>query len=172
MDALIGQTRKAMQSNLYYVGLMTALTIPDIAGALGSTDGHATGQKYVDWYERWVRPLLRENRDRENPFTGDACYRFRCSLLHQGSSIHPLSPYRRVIFIEPGAPNYNIHYCLIGNGALLIQIDEFVQEMLTGCEKWLQSVKGTQPFETNFGLFATRHANGLAPYVHGPPVVA
>ena len=92
-------------------------------------------------------------------------------MLHQGSSIHRKSPYTRVIFIEPGAPNYSIHYCVIGNEALLIQIDEFVEEMLTGCERWLQFVKGTQPFEKNFGRFATRHPRGLAPYVLGVPVV-
>ena len=171
MDTLIAQTRKAMQSKLYYMGLMTSLAIPDIAGALESADGKATGQKYSSWYEAWVRPRLLENRNRNNPFTGDACYRFRCSILHQGSSIHSGSPYARVIFIEPGAPNYSIHYCLIGNEALLIQIDEFVEEMLTGCAKCLLSVKGTQPFEGNFGRFATRHPNGVAPYVHGVPVV-
>lgn len=171
MDALISQTRTAMKSKLYYVGLMTALAIPDIAGALNSSDGEANGPKYIEWYEKWVRPRLFENRNRENPFTGDSCYRFRCSMLHQGSSIHPKSPYTRVIFIEPGAPNYSIHYCVIGNEALLIQIDDFVEEMLVGCEKWLQSVKETQPFEKNFGRFATRHPMGLAPYVLGVPVV-
>jgi hypothetical protein len=171
MDTLIAQTREAIQSKLYYMGLMTSLAIPDIAGALESVDGKATRPKYSSWYERWVRPRLRENRNRDNPFTGDACWQFRCSMLHQGSSIHPKSPYARVIFIEPGSPNYSIHYCLIGNEALLIQIDEFVEEMLTGCEKWLLSVKGTQPFDGNFGRFATRHPNGLAPYVRGVPVV-
>lgn len=171
MDTLISQTRTAMTSGLYYVSLMTALTVPDIAAALESADGRATGPNYVRWYDAWVRPRLRERRPRENPFTGEACYQFRCSMLHQGSSIHPNSPYSRVIFIEPGAPNYQLHYCVIRGEALLIQIDEFVDEVLTGCEKWLSSVEGTEPFQSNVARFATRHPNGLPPYVLGVPVV-
>ena len=171
MDTLISQTRTAMTSGLYYVGLMSALAVPDIAGALNSANGEATGRKYIDWYETWVRPRLFEKRQRKNPFTGEDCYRFRCSMLHQGSSIHPKSPYARVIFIEPGAPNYSIHYCVIRQEALVIQLDAFIEEMLSGCEKWLASAKGTNPFEKNYGRFATRHPSGLRPYVLGVPVV-
>ena len=138
---------------------------------MSSTDGQANRDRYIDWYERWVRPRLSEDRNRENPFTGEACYLFRCSILHQGSSQHSKSPYTRVIFIEPGAPNYSIHYCLIQNEALLIQIDAFVEEVLRGCELWFQSVRGTEQFKKHFGRFAARHPNGLPPYVHGVPVV-
>lgn len=171
MDALISQTRMAMQAKLYYVALMTSLAIPDIAGALSAEDGHSSQAKYIDWYEKWVRPRLAENRGRENPFSGQACYWFRCSMLHEGSSQDPRSRSHRIIFIEPGAPNYSIHYCLIGNEALLIQLDAFVEEVVSGCALWLKSTRGTEPYEKNFGRFAARHPNGLPPYVVGVPVV-
>lgn len=171
MEILISQVRMAMQSKLYYMALMTSLAIPDIAGALESANGWATEGKYIDWYEKWVRPRLAESRDRENPFSGQECYYFRCSMLHQGSSQHSKSPYTRIIFIEPGAKNYGLHYCLIREEALLIQLDAFVEEVLKGCELWLGSVKGTEQYEKNFIRFATRHSNGLAPYVLGTPVV-
>lgn len=160
-----------MESKLYYVALMTALAIPDIAGALSSEDGRASQTKYIDWYEKWVRPRLAENRGRENPFTGQACYWFRCSLLHQGSSQDQQSRSHRIIFIEPGAPNYSIHYCLIGKEALLIQLDAFIDEVLMGCEIWLVSERRTDQFKKNFDRFAAHHPNGLAPYVVGTPVV-
>jgi hypothetical protein len=54
---------------------------------------------------------------------------------------------------------------------MLIQLDAFVEEMLIGCEEWLASVKGTDPFEKNYGRFATRHTRGLQPYVLGAPVI-
>ena len=102
---------------------------------------------------------------------GDACYRSHCIVLHQGSSILPDSPCAKAIFIEPGAENYGIHYCLIKNEAPLIQLDEFVKEVLTGHEKWPVSVKDTRSFETNVSRFATPHPNGLSPFIHGVPVV-
>ena len=173
MLTLVSQTRKAMQSDLYYVALIGALAIPDIAGALEAKDGRANGKHYIDWYERWVRPRLAENRGRDNPFSGEVCYIFRCSMVHQGASHRPDSPYRKIIFIEPGHPNYSIHYCLVGGPgeALLIQVDQFVEEVLHGCELWLEEVKNTEPFETNYAHFATRHPQGMAPYVTGVPVV-
>jgi hypothetical protein len=168
---LISQTRKAIQSELYYVALISALSIPDIAGALEANDRLASKYRYINWYEKWVRPRLTENRNRENPFSGEVCYIFRCSMVHQGASHRSDSPYRKIIFIEPGHPNYSIHYCLVGGDALLIQIDQFIEEVLRGCELWLEAVKDTEPFVTNYGHFAKRHPQGVAPYVIGVPVV-
>jgi hypothetical protein len=171
MLTLVSQTRKAMQSELYYVALMSALSIPDIAGALGADDGKSNRERYIKWYEKWVRPRLKENRDRDNPFSGADCYFFRCSIVHQGSSQHEKSTYKRIIFVEPGHPNYNIHYCVIGGEALLIQIDQFVEEALQGCELWLKDVQDTEPFRGNYARFARRHPQGIDPYVLGVPVV-
>ena len=120
MRTLISQTRKAMESQLYYVALMSALAIPDMAGAMDAQDRRATKDRYISWYDAWVKPRLSERRNRENPFSGESCYIFRCSLLHQGSSQRSDSPYTNIMFIEPGHPNYNIHYCLVGGEALLI----------------------------------------------------
>jgi hypothetical protein len=168
---LISQTRKAVEAELYYVALMSALAIPDIAGALSAENGRATGDRYATWYEEWARPRLLENRGRENPLSGQACYGFRCALLHQGRSQRQSDQYSNILFIEPGHQNYSIHYCVVGGGALLIQLAEFIEEVLRGCELWLQSVEGTEPFEKNYQSFARRHPQGLAPYVVGVPVV-
>jgi len=168
---LISQTRKAIEAELYYVALMSTLAIPDIAGALSSDNGEATGKRYATWYEKWARPRLLESRCRENPFSGQACYKFRCALLHQGRSQRPSDQYSNILFIEPGHQNYNIHYCVIGGGALLIQLDEFVEEVLRGCEMWLEAVEATEPFKSNYQSFARRHPQGLAPYVEGVPVI-
>jgi hypothetical protein len=171
MRTLIAQTRKALEADLYYLALLSALSIPDIAGALDSEDGRASGKRFAAWYEAWARPRLKENRGRENPLSGEACYGFRCAMLHQGRSQRSSDPYRHIMFVEPGHPNYSIHYCLIGGDALLIQLAEFVEEVLRGCELWLDRVQRTDPFEKNYAAFARHHPQGLAPYVHGGPVV-
>lgn len=170
MRTLITQTRKAVESELYYLALMSALAIPDIAGALESPDGVAKGSRYAAWYEQWARPRLMETRGRVSPFSGQQCYGFRCAMLHQGRSQRKQDAYAKIVFVEPGHPHYGLHYCLVARDVLMIQLDEFVDEVLRGCELWLNARKGTEPFETNYRHFARRHPDGLAPYVVGGPV--
>ncbi|HYE34137.1 hypothetical protein [Methylocaldum sp.] len=183
MRTLIGQIESSLGSGAYYLSLFAALAIPDIAGALSSDDGEATGKKYIEWYERWVRPRFAEVvrasipeharqfvKDMESPLTGDACYRFRCSLLHQGSSQHPKSPYARIIFIEPGTTTNVIHYGQL-NDALCIDLNLFCREVISGARLWLDSAEKTELFQKNYEKFARRHVGGLAPYISGVPVV-
>jgi len=183
MRALIEQVESSLDSGLYYLSLFGALAIPDIAGALSSEDGEASGKKYAEWYEVWIRPRflevvrasLPENtrqymKDTENPLSGTMCYLFRCSLLHQGSSQHQKSQYSRIIFIEPGVTTNVVHYGRL-NDALCIDLKLFCREVTSGARLWLQDVEQTQHYQQNYERFARRHANGLAPYIVGVPIV-
>ena len=175
MKTLIQQIRAACRLELYYVALQSALSIPEIAGALSSDDRRGTGARYAEWFDTWARPVLLATRNRENFFSGEQCYLFRCSMLHQGASHRSDSTYKRIMFIEPGNPTHQMHYVEIGadspEPALLIQIDEFIEEILVGCENWLRQVNGTQPFEANYAQFAKHHSDGLKPWITGVPVV-
>jgi hypothetical protein len=182
MRDVIDQLERSLDQPVYFVSLMAALSIPDIGGALDSDDGAASGERYKAWYERWGRPqfakMFRDNlppeiRDDvrvENPLTGDACYRFRCSLLHQGTTQHPKSPYSRIIFIEPGAIAGTFHYNVL-NDALNIDVGLFCREMVVGAREWLAAVEGADRFKANYDKFARRYPNGLAPYIVGAPVI-
>jgi hypothetical protein len=175
VKTLIDQIRAASEARLYYVALQSALTIPDIAGALTSTDRTATSKRYADWFDQWARPRLLQKRSRANDFTGKQCYIFRCSMLHQGASFRSNSDYKRIMFIEPGYANAEMHYVTLGAAttepALLIQVDEFIDDLIVGCQDWLKKVSGTEPFEANYALFARRHADGLKPWLIGVPVI-
>ena len=183
MRTLLDQVESSLGSGLYFLSLYTALTIPDIAGALRSDNGEATGAKYAAWFEEWVRPrffeavlasVAEQHREHikqlENPLTGDACYRFRCSLLHQGSSQHPKSPFNRIIFIEPGATTNVVHYGIL-NDALCIDLNLFCREMIAGARLWLEHAPQDVNYAKNYERFARRHPHGLAPYIGGVPVV-
>ena len=184
MLSILDQIERSLDSDLYYLALFGALTIPDIAGALEAADGRATGDRYKDWYEKWVRPRFKEDVQRqlaergitdilpqlENPLTGDACYRFRCSLLHQGRTQDPKSPYSRIIFIEPGVTTNVVHYGVM-NDALCIEVPSFCHEVVAGSKLWLHSVEGTEPYDTNNDRFVRRYDSGLAPYIVGVPVI-
>jgi len=164
MHDLIEQIDESLRTRLYYLSLFGALSVPDIAGALESNDGQASGAKYSAWYERWARP-----RYEGNPLTGDACYRFRCSLLHQGSSQHPKSPFDRIIFVEPGSP-LRVHYSQMDD-ALVIDLPWFCSEVTTAARMWLDHVKSDPRFTANLERFAHRRHGGLFPYIVGVPVV-
>jgi hypothetical protein len=182
MRDVVNQLEASIEQPLYFLSLFGALAVPDIAGALDSEDGAANGDRYKQWYEKWGRPqfpkLLRQKlpphvRDLvnvENPLTGDACYRFRCSLLHQGSTQHPKSPYSRILFVEPGTAAGTFHYNVM-NDALNIDVKEFCREMIAAAREWLDAVESTERFKTNYDKFARRYPDGLKPYFVGVPVI-
>jgi hypothetical protein len=87
MRDLFQQIDCAVGANLYYVALLAALSLPDICGAMESDDGEATGQRYIAWFNRWVAPKYTV---RGAPsLTGEVCYYYRCSALHQGRAAPP-----------------------------------------------------------------------------------
>lgn len=195
MHTLLNQIEASLKIEQYYLSLFTSLSVPDIAGALSSENGEASGQRYATWYEQWVRPRCNEikaasipdyipdtmrqfmkKQNFVNPLTGSACYHFRCSLLHQGSSQHPKSPYKRIIFIEPrstrSAVNADIsaHYAIIQD-ALSIDLNLFCKEVIAGARMWLEHIKTDSNYIRNSERFARRYDNGLSPYINGVPVI-
>ena len=97
MRDLLAQIRAALDGNLYYLALFVTLAVPDICAALDSDTGEASAVKYKRWFDSNLGSLYGE------AFTGEDCYHFRCSLLHQGTTQHPKGRYARVVFLEPGA---------------------------------------------------------------------
>jgi hypothetical protein len=164
MRDFLQQIGLALQANLYYVGLFAVLAIPDMCGAAASKDGRSTREKYIAWFDKYVGGKCQF-------LTGDDCYRFRCSALHQGSSQHASSSYSRVIFVEPSAST-NIFHCNVLNDALNIDVRIFCEDMTNGALQWLSEVEGTEPFETNKTKFMTRYSSGLPPYIVGVPVIS
>ena len=164
---LLTQVRAGLNVNLYYLSLYVTLTIPDICGALESNNGQAQKSKYTSWFDRYIGPQY------QGFLTADDCYSFRNSILHQGSSQpqHPrASTYSRILFVEPGAYSGTLHSNVLED-ALNIDVGIFCDDILTGAERWLAQVEGTQPYETNYDRFLKRYQNGLPPYIVGIPVI-
>jgi len=194
IEIVLQQVEEALDRNLYYVALVTSLALPDICAALDSSDGQTDGKRYASWFDEWVVPrfnetsrsLLREfyentpslglesvvahPMDVKVGLTGDVCYKFRCSLLHQGSSQHPLSAFGRILLVVPSPANPPFCHCQ-ANDAYLHDLRLFCQEITAGVRLWLSSVRGTEKFARNYSKFAALHPNGLAPYVGGSPVI-
>lgn len=164
MRDLLEQIERALDANLYFLALLGSLVIPDICGAIGSEDGTATREKYINWFAKYATNIC--------PFlSGEDCWRFRCSLLHQGSSQHEKSRYKRVLFVDPNATT-NVFHCNVLNDALNIDIRIFCLGMVAAARRWLDEVEGTELFKRNMQKFMQRYPNWLVPYIVGVPVVS
>ena len=164
MQDMIRQIRSASGAGLYYVGLLSALALPDICSALESADGQASKQKYVAWFNAHVAP-------RYGGFLeGETCYYFRCSMLHQGSTQHPKGRYSRIIFVEPGSSGGILHNNILYD-ALNIDVRIFCEDLCGTAERWWQVTSGQPSVQKNLPLFVRRHPTGLAPYIGGVPVI-
>jgi hypothetical protein len=166
MDDFLAQVEAgAKADNLYYLALAGALVIPDMCGALESQNGEAKGSHYKSWFDRHIAPM-------HGILTGEDCYRFRCSFLHQGRTQHPTGTYSRIVFVEPGAPFGAVFHMNVMNDALNIDVQHFCAEMVMGARNWLGQVRGTEPYESNLNKFVRRYPNGFAPYFIGVPVIS
>ncbi|ANF23331.1 hypothetical protein [Thermococcus piezophilus] len=141
------------------------LELPDICGALSSEDGEAKKHRYIEWFNKYVGEKYK------GCLTGEDCYYFRCSFVHQGTSQHPKSSYSRVLFVELTATS-NIFHCNILNDALNIDVQIFVMDILEDVEKWLDEVKDTEVFKKNYARFMKRYPDGLSPYIIGVPFIS
>lgn len=173
MDDFLDQVEVAANdARLYYLALLGALAIPDLCGALEAQGGEATRARYKSWFDTHVGPLYVNHWAGDEPFlSGEDCYLFRCSYLHQGRTQHPRSGYSRILFVEPGTTT-NVFHMNIMNDALNIDVRLFCLEMVTAARGWLAGVAGTEPYETNLNAFVRRYPHGLAPYIVGIPVIS
>ncbi len=102
MRDFLDQINAAVGAGLFYVALHSALAIPDICAALESPSGTTSGERYADWFDRFVANKYTVGPNKEPSLTGDQCYQFRCALLHQGR-LQPdrAQGYSRMFFLEP-----------------------------------------------------------------------
>lgn len=164
MEDFLQQIEKALSYNLYYIALQSTLTLPDICGALQSTDGTATKAKYIDWYNTYFL--------KKTFLSADDCYYFRCSNVHQGKTTHQNSTYSRILFVEPSEKKSIVLNNNIINGALNIDVNIFCTDMIASVRNWLTLVKNDQTFQKNYSSFIKRYPNGLPPYIVGVPIIS
>src|SRR5258706_12317035 len=154
MKDVLEQIRRASDQGLYYVALFAALAIPDICGALESADGESAGAKYAVWFDRHIAPRY------GGLLSGEDAYLFRCSMLHQGTTQHPKSSFKRFLFVEPGATGSVFHNNIL-NDALNIDVRIFVRDVVEAALQWLPTVEDLPQYRANSARFVTRYPVGL-----------
>lgn len=163
MEDFLQQIEKALDYNLYYIALQASLTLPDICAALEASNGETSKSKYLAWYKQYFKGNIF--------LSAEDCYYFRCSNVHQAKTIHANSKYARILFIEPQTTTITAHNCILED-SLCIDVNIFCNDMISSVRSWISSVKGTEPFETNYKGLIKRYPNGLPPYIVGVPIIS
>jgi len=170
MWTLFNQVRVTSSLGLFYAGLFSALTLPDICGAMETAKGRGSGGEYAKWFDRWVAP--RYAVQGTNTFSGAECWELRCSMLHQGKARDPRNLYGYFAFVPgPGLHDISFRRPTI-NGVLMpdlliLSIPKFCGDVVDGAEAWLESVRGTQPFESHYEAFLRLREDGIPGYING-----
>lgn len=164
MESFLEQIEKGLDCGVYQLSLSMALCLPDICGALESVNGYATGKKYKAWFDKYVSSKYNGN------LTGSDCYYFRCAFLHQGTTEHEKSSYKKILFIEPHQ-GLILHNNVM-NDALNIDINIFCRDIISGVKEWLKEIQDSEQFKINMEKTFRRYPNGLPPYIGGIPVYA
>lgn len=170
MIELLDQIDLASDSSVYYLALQGALTVPDIAGALGRPSGEASGQSY----RRWAQENLSRWSDEEDAWT---LWNFRCAVLHQNRGAIPERfGGHRLVFAEPapGQPLYFHGMTLYPPGNteawVFIDLPSFCREITDAARAWLARNQDNPIVSANLEASIKRHPDGWQGW-QGIPVI-
>ncbi len=136
MKRFIEATNNALQSKNWYGAVYIALTLPDICAHIESDDGKTTGDKYVAWFDRYLKrkyeSAIGSAKTIHTFLSGNDCYALRCAALHEGGS--DITSQKRREVLE------KIHFT-VDRGAHLNQINSVLQlDLVTFCKDVCESV--------------------------------
>lgn len=88
VDKIVRDIRAALEHNLYFVALNSALALPDICGKAEYPTETRTKKRYIEWYDKEIGLYERspkQNEPEEMPYlSGELIYSLRCAMLHSG----------------------------------------------------------------------------------------
>ncbi|PEP49713.1 MULTISPECIES: hypothetical protein [Bacillus] len=86
MDKLIKEIMSSLDNKNYLSALALTLTLPDICGKIENPD-KGVRERYTKWYNEHIYKYEWPDEIKDlDKFNGDAVYKLRCNLLHDGSS--------------------------------------------------------------------------------------
>ena len=166
MELLLLQIESALKNHEYFVALMCTLALPDICGAIEKSNGKATKNRYISWYNT--------NMLDQRNLTATQCYDFRCRMLHQGiSGYNQDSLEKKVIFIYPNNQIRidNYRYSNKTKEAICIDLIDFCNTMISSVRHWEAKTKGSPNYIKNINRVITIHPNGIFPFIVGFPCI-
>lgn len=163
MDVLINELKILVANSAYYSSLINALIVPDICAALQSENGKTSGAKYEAWFDHYCT-----SKHEHAYFNGKEIYKIRCALLHQGKLTHDNPSFNKIIFKIPS--NGNMHNNLV-DGALILDLRVFVEDIISGYEEWKIEHFNTEHVISNLQKTVNYYPNGWGMSIIGVPVI-
>jgi hypothetical protein len=166
MEFFLQEIEKALDAKLYYLAIITTVTIPDVCAALASPDGETSGPRYKDWYNANIAPTL-------TWFSDVDCYKFRCGGIHQGRFGHPEMQYDKALFTLPGIVKFQQGISKAGNEIVYIySAIDFCKVFIDAARTWFKAVENDATVRSNLTHMARLRPDGLPPHIRGAPLIA
>jgi hypothetical protein len=156
MEFILDAIDRASRQGQCFPAVVTALTIPDIAGAVDSPNAKSE-VRYVTWINDWFSPHWPEYVD--HAIDGAALYALRCKLLHQGLTNPSLAPaasksvaasHKRLIAFNFG-PETVLHrltgFDVSGNSWTILRAESFCSDIIFAARNWL-AIRKSDPLAT------------------------
>jgi len=148
MEFILAAIDSASRQEQSFPAVVTALIVPDIAGAV-DLPGGGSEARYVRWIDTWFSPRFPLYVEHE--IDGAALYALRCKLLHQGLSDpsqaraarkSALASRKRMIAFNIG-PNISAHLITssdaFGDTWTILRADEFCSDITSTARDWIAS---------------------------------
>ena len=150
MEFILDAIDRASRQGECFPAVVTALTVPDIAGTVDSP-GEKSQVRYVTWIDRWFSPRFPEYE--EHQIDGVALYALRCKLLHEGLSDPSQAPaadksaaasHKRLVAFNVG-PNFSMHLCTnsdaTGDSWTILRAETFCFNITSAARNWIATRK-------------------------------
>jgi hypothetical protein len=169
MEMILREIERALDAQLYYPAVVMTLTLPDICAALESPDGKTSGQKYKDWYNRYLAEVSPGMTDVD-------CYSLRCGVVHQGRVGHPNLRYSRIVFSLPQSAFRGSLVSGFNAGSdevfLMLDAEQFCHAVMNQVRIWMEEKETDATVKMNLPRLVQFRPNGLPPNIAGVPLIA
>jgi hypothetical protein len=129
-DLYFNEMDRCVSAGCYFALLHVIFALPDVCAALESSSGTTSGERYQDWYRRYLNePLL-------SPYE---FYKLRCALLHQGQVLDT-GRYSTYSFAVEARTSLH-RYVVPSERNITLDPRQMVGEMKRAIQTWLTDLR-------------------------------
>jgi hypothetical protein len=166
IEPILLEIERCLSADLYFPAIALALTIPDVCSSLQTQPGTRVsfGVRYAAWYDAHVGEAF-------SALTGADCWSLRCGVSHSGKLLERGAEYERVGFALPHPMAATFVGCIF-QGMLVTDAASFCRVLISAAGRWFEANASDPIVQSNLPALFSYRPNGMAPYIHGIPIIA